>query len=73
MRADNMIPRIRVRKNRIRQRLDKHPCAPKSFRVTRRKAIEIVVGLSLLALCGAAAFRQPSNSIADCHYALPVR
>jgi hypothetical protein len=74
MSEDNLRSRIRARKSRIRQRLNRHECERKPFRLTRRKVFEVAVGLSLLALSGAAAFRQSaSNPVPECYHALPSR
>jgi hypothetical protein len=54
MREDNQSPRIRARKSRIRQRLDKYRYGRRPCRYTRSKALEFVAGLMLLALCGLA-------------------
>jgi hypothetical protein len=72
MREDNLMPRIRARKSRIRQRLDRHPYERGPFRFARRKALEIAVGLSLLALCGAEAFHFASHLIPESHRVTPA-
>ena len=73
MREENLNPRLRARKSRIRQRLNWHHDGRKPFRFTRRKMLEVVFGLSILALCGAAAFRQSaSSSIPEPYHALPA-
>ncbi len=56
MREDNLMPRIRARKSRIHQRLDRHHHGREPFRFTQRTALEMAVGLSLLALSGAVVF-----------------
>jgi hypothetical protein len=70
---ENLNPRLRARKSRIRQRLNRHHDGRKPFRITRRKTLEVVFELSILALCSAAAFLQSaSSSIQQPHHALPA-
>jgi hypothetical protein len=52
MLENHLNSRIRARKSRIRQRLEQHRCGRKPFKLTRRKALEMAVGLSFLVLCG---------------------